>query len=324
MNYQPGKSQFIKITGVLSKSGGGSGVTAGIGYYDDDNGIFLKDDEGTYKFVLRSSVTGSVVDTEVEQASWNFDSFDGSGPSGVTLDFTKSHIVFFDLEWLGVGTVRCGFVVDGNIFVAHVFKNANINAGVYMSTPNLPVRYEIENDGTGAASSIETICCEVQSEGGVQPVGVPRYQSTGATVIDAASSGTTYALLGIRLKAVQIDAAVTLARATVTESASTSVDCEWQIRLNPTVAGTFTYSDVTNSAVQIATGAVANTVTGGTIIAGGLLAGGKESVSDIADLRSIISLGAAIDGTPQEIILVITPFANNADARGALEWLEVS
>jgi hypothetical protein len=72
-NYQPGKSQLILITGILDRSGGGTGVQRRIGYFDDDNGLFFEDDEGTVKVVRRTSVTGTPVDNKVTQASWNLD-----------------------------------------------------------------------------------------------------------------------------------------------------------------------------------------------------------------------------------------------------------
>jgi hypothetical protein len=153
-NYQPGKSQLIFCTGVLDKSGGGTGITRGFGYYDDNNGLFLQDKEGVIQFVKRSSTSGSPVDTEVNQSSWNIDTMDGTGASGITLDFSKAQILVIDFEWLGVGRVRMGFVVDGIVYYCHQFNHANSVSTVYMSTPNLPVRYEIDNDGTGAASTL--------------------------------------------------------------------------------------------------------------------------------------------------------------------------
>jgi len=60
-------------------------------------------------------------------------------------------------------------VVDGVPTYLHQFNHANHSAGVYMTTPNLPIRYEISNDGTGAAAEMECICSSVMSEGGQHP-----------------------------------------------------------------------------------------------------------------------------------------------------------
>ncbi len=116
-NYQPGKSHLILMTGVLSETGGGSGITRGIGYYDDDNGLFFLDDEGTVKVVRRTKVSGSVVDNKTNQSSWNLDTMDGKGTSGITIDWTKAQMFMIDFEWLSVGPVRFGLVLDGILFM---------------------------------------------------------------------------------------------------------------------------------------------------------------------------------------------------------------
>jgi len=110
------------------------------------------------KVVIRSNVTGSPVDSEVAQSSWNGDKLDGNGLSGITLSPLNTQIMWFDMEWLGVGDVRMGFFIGGKQIIAHTFGNANAIPTVYMSTPNLPIRYEITNDGTGGAVDMDHIC----------------------------------------------------------------------------------------------------------------------------------------------------------------------
>ncbi|MFN9901034.1 MAG: hypothetical protein ACK55Z_20090, partial [bacterium] len=70
---------------------------------------------------------------------------------------------------------------------------------VYMSTPNLPLRYQIINDGTGTASTINCICSAVISEGGREEVATNSYASTGKTGITATKNFTN-AILAVRLK----------------------------------------------------------------------------------------------------------------------------
>lgn len=164
-NYQPGKSQLVFMTGVLFSSGGGSGISAAMGYFDDNNGCFVSSINGAVFANIRSYVSGAAVTTSVAQDDWNGDRLDGTGPSGKTLDASKAQIWWCDLEWLGVGSVRMGFMIDGAFIAIHTFYNANNSTSVYMTTPNLPLRYEIANDGTGGASTLETICSTVISEG---------------------------------------------------------------------------------------------------------------------------------------------------------------
>lgn len=314
MNYQPGKGQLILCTGTLGS--GGTGITAAMGYYDDNNGLFAMSKDGVAYFVKRSSYTGSVVDTAVAQADWNLDTFDGNGPSGITLDPTKSQILWIDFEWLGVGRVRMGWVVDGKIYYCHEFLHSNNQAGVYMSTPNLPVRYEIENDGTGGAATLEHICASVMSEGGVQNNGYLRHADSG--LVSTLSSGTTYAIMGGRLKSTHLGATVLVENISLIGSANDQ--CHWELRIGSTVAGTFTYSDVANSAVQIATGSNSNTVTGGIEIDGGYF---STTQGVQFTVPNALHLGAEIDGTPQEWQLVVIPITNNMSVRASVTWREL-
>ena len=131
--YQPGKSLLNLNTFVMSPAK--TNLRQRVGYYGANNGYYLELNNTTVSFVERSFVTGAIVDTPVTQASWNVDPMNGSGPSGITLDLTKAQILFIDLEWLGVGTVRMGFVVDGNFYVCHKFHHIILKSflGVWMS-----------------------------------------------------------------------------------------------------------------------------------------------------------------------------------------------
>lgn len=322
LNYQPGKSHLIFCTGTLEKSGGGSGIKRAFGYFDDENGIFLQDDEGTMQIVRRSHVTGSTVDTEVNQTNWNLDTMDGNGDSGITLDFSKAQIMVTDLAWLGVSRVRVGFTVGGKIIYAHEFLQANINAGVYMSTPNLPIRYQIENDGTGAASTLEHICSSVISEGGRESFGFPNSVHNDVNAIDANSVGTLYALAGVRLKTNCLGAMVQFTRASIL--ATTSDDFYWEFRGNPTVAGTFTFSDAPSSCLQYALGDGSNpsnsTVTGGVVLDSGYGSGNSLIQPELVNSQH---MGAAIDGTRDTVVLCVSPLSTNLDIYGSISWLEI-
>src|SRR6056300_783741 len=146
MSYQPGKSLLILNTFVMNAQE--ENLEQRIGTFDANNGIFFEDTGTGYQIVRRTYVTGSAVDNDVAQSSWNGDKLDGTGASGYTLDPTKASIMFTDYEWLGMGSVRVGFVIDGKFIVAHTFLNANNLTTVYMQTANLPIRYELETTGT--------------------------------------------------------------------------------------------------------------------------------------------------------------------------------
>ena len=333
-NYQPGKSQVIMMTGILGI--GASGITQRIGFGDDDNGLFFETIDGVFQVNQRTKTSGSVVNNRTIQSDFNIDTLEGKGPSGVTIDLSKTQIFWIDFEWLSVGRVRFGFVIDGKLIYFHEIDHANDLIVAYMSTPNLPLRYEIENSGTGGAANVTHICTTVISEGGAEELGVLHYESTtsnrvGAlTHINANSVDVAYALIGLKLKSGFKDVTVRLASKSIV--AETSDDFEWLILLNPTVAGTFTYADKTDSAVQTAIGNAddpsTNNITDlGTVLTGGFAAataagGGGGSIT--SELSNALHLGSTIAGVQDAIVLAVRPLGANANIHGGLSWRELS
>lgn len=329
-NYQPGKSQLVFMTGILDRSGGGTGVERRIGYFDDDNGIFFEDDAGTIGVTRRTNVTSTAVDNTVTQANWNIDDMDGDGvgnPSNINIDWTKVQIFCFDFEWLGAGRVRMGLVVNGMIFYVHEFVNANILDKVFMSTPDLPLRYQMVTTASSPVSTLEAICTTVISEGGVQDTGTVRNASTDNTQVDAAVVGTLYAVKGIRLKSTHLGATIKILKVAL-QIQSASDDGEWVLMFNPTIAGSPTWVNEVSSAVQTFTGATANTITGGTRIDSDYVATGagqSASSSSSQPIANALLLGSQIDGTPQTIVLCFKPFTNvNTLVEGSITWRQSS
>ena len=162
-SYQPGKSLLTMATFVMNTPT--AGLRQRVGYFGAQNGVYFEVDGVNINLVIRKYTSGSVDDTseKIPRSQWNGDKMDGQGGqsniSGVTLDVTKSHIFWCDVEWLGVGSVRCGFVINGQFIVCHIFHHANILDKVYMTTASLPVRYELTS--TGAAGTMRAICSTV-------------------------------------------------------------------------------------------------------------------------------------------------------------------
>lgn len=204
--YQPGKSLATLTTFVMNE--GKTNLRQRVGYFDTNNGVFLQRDGTELSFIIRTYTSGSVDDTrKVVQSSWNGDKLDGTGASGITLDTTKAQIMFIDFEWLGVGSVRVGFVIDGQYVTAHTFDNANEISKVYIQTATLPLRLEIENTGaTASSSSMKQICSTVISEGGYEQTSIENVARRTSTVT---SIGTTFVpLVSIRLASDSLGAVV--------------------------------------------------------------------------------------------------------------------
>lgn len=196
--HVPGKSQLILQTFVLGTAV--ANAVKRVGYFDDNDGLFLEQNGTTdVALVRRTSTSGSVVDNRVAQASWNLDTLDGNGPSRITLDLTKTQILVIDFQWLGVGRIRYGFDIAGVLIYVHEILNANTLGVVYMRTPSLPVRFEISNSGsTASPTSTTEICSSVVSEGGYRLPGFEFSQSMGITNRAVTTRAPIFA---IRLKA---------------------------------------------------------------------------------------------------------------------------
>lgn len=300
-NYQPGKSQLCILTFVMGTTI--SGVTRRCGLYDDNNGIFLQQTGAGIAVGVRSFVTGTAVNNIALQSAWNIDKLDGTGASGITLNPTQSQIFFFDFEWLGVGSVRCGFFIGGVPYYCHRFDNANLNNSVYMSTPNLPLRYEIENDGTGSAASFEQICSTVISEGGAQNTGLIRGLNRGTSFVTGNNS-SIYPLIALRLKAGYLGSSVKPVDFSLVCTSSAAY--AWYLLLNPTVSTALSFTGITNSSIEAAlTTTNTTTLTGGTILRSGVGSQGNQGGVSQSEIVDDFFLGSNIAGNRDVLVLAV-------------------
>lgn len=309
-NYQPGKSLFIIITSVLNPDGVNDGITRLIGYGDDDNGVFIQEVDGILSLVKRSNTSGSPVDTIVDQSDWNTDKLDGSGDSEITIDTSYSQIFFVDLQWLGVGTVRCGFVIDGRTIVIHEFHHSNQLNVVYMRTANLPVRYEIFNhDDAIEGGSLDCICTTVISEGGHNPP-MLRFSVDRGTTARTVAVGVLTPLLCIRLKDGYERATVFPDGIILVPSAGETV--RWSLILNPTFTINPTvWTAVSNTAIEFSVGTETIVAGTGFVMDSGY---GSNDVNQVyRDIRSSLTLATTIAGVKDIIVLAVQNITGGAD-----------
>ena len=208
ISYQPGKSLLIYNTFVMAPAQ--TNLRQRVGYFGADNGLYLQLNNSTLSFVKRSLVTGVIDESVINQSAWNVDKMDGTGPSGLVLDITKAQILFMDIEWLGEGTVRLGFIINGQYYICHKFHHANLITSTYITTASLPLRYEITNTGvTAIPSTLKQVCSTALSEGGYELRGTQLAVGTPITTPKTfAVAGTYYPMVGIRTKATTLDAIV--------------------------------------------------------------------------------------------------------------------
>ena len=323
-SYQPGKSLQTLNTFVMNPAK--AGLQQRVGYFGEDNGIFFELSGSDFNIVERSLSLGA--DTRVSQADFNVDKFDGSGPSGVTLDVSKAQIQFIDIEWLGLGTVRTGFVINGLFLPAHYFHHANLIPSTYLTTGSLPIRYEIENYAdTGSNSKLKQVCSTVLSEGGYElrgfqtavgtPVGSPRTTLAGTSALP---------MISLRLKQENLDAIVVATAASVV-GIGNNVTYQYQLIQGGTVTGGAWLSGSADSAVEY--NLTATSVTNSqNILASGYFTSTTQSSPGLQLLREALFKFQlernSFTGEAYPLTLAIAADTGSQDILASLDWEEVS
>jgi hypothetical protein len=291
--YVPGTSILVLTTGVMGA--GATNQKRRIGYYNTNNGIFFELSGTSMGLVKRSKTSGTAVDTRVEQEDWNIDTMDGNGPSEIDLDFTNAQIYMMDLEWLGVGRVRCGFVYEGKIIYCHEFDHGNELTTVYMSTANLPVTYEVVNTGASSASNdFRQICSSVIIEGERSKSADHRAVDNG--IIPVPITSVVAPVISLRLQTAYVGAAA-IKPTEINCLSIGSKDVLWKVLYNATLAGD---SWTTNSGIG-AFDVAATAVTGGKCLASWY--GSSDAREAIKAFAEQDQIGGTIAGVPDTLTL---------------------
>ena len=321
--YQPGKSLLLYTTFVM---GAEDGLRQSVGYYSDQNGYYLmREADNSVFLVERSRVTGSTTENTVAQTSWNVDTFNGAGPSGISLDFTKAQIMWIDMEWLGVGTVRMGFVVNGQLLPAHYFQHANIVESTYITTASLPFRYEIENVSSVSGGTLKQICSTAISEGGYTLTGEQNSVSTSITTpYELTIAGTYYPVAALRLKSTRLDA-ISLLTGLSLLGAGNNETYAWRVVSRCNVVGG-SWSTV-NATTPVEYNLTGTSVTGGTVIASGFTNASNQGSPIIDILRGSLFSNQLernpFTGTAYEIALEVAPANASQEIYASLDWEDV-
>jgi hypothetical protein len=306
--YQPGKSLVALQSFVGAPLA--SGLVQEVGYFDDNNGVMLRASGTTLQFVVRSFTTGSVVENVVNQSAWNIETVPA-------LDFSKAQIFAADFEWLGVGRVRCGFVIDGSIVYCHEFNHANVINRTYMQTAILPLSYRISNSTAQASgATLQQICCSLLSEGGYEPDG-PVY-SIDHSLAGVPNTSGERVTAGIRMVSGRTGNVILPVKVDIA-SESTNV-VAWKLRLNPTLSGV-TWAPAVNGRGNVETITTASAVSGGTIVNTGIISQG-QSINLNIDTAIRLALGVNASGVSDTLILTVDS-AVNSKALGQLGWVEI-
>lgn len=316
--YLAGFSQGAELT--FNNFGLQTNVTKRVGYFSSSttapytatlDGFFLESDGSNHKLVIYK--VGTLI-ASINRADWD-DPMDGTGVSGISIDFDDFTIVDFQFLYLGGSGLQMSFNVGGVMYKSHLYENASINATTFIGSPVQPVRWEIRSNG--AAGTLGQICAGVTTGGALKVVGYPRSVGTAiGTFINANSTGTQYLIASIRpnsSEAIGFD---------ITGASIGTTNDPYVLRfiLNPTIAGTPVYNALANSYFDFAlgdtAGASSTTVTGGTVLATSYVS--DQGRSGNLQANSLFQPGVDLNGNFQEIALACEPITTNLDIRGAI------
>ena len=323
--YQPGKGLLVLATFVMNEAK--TNLRQRVGYFGVQNGVFFQLNNTTKSFILRTYIGGSVDDTtrKVDQSAWNGDKLDGPGESGLTLDLTKPQILWMDFEWLGVGNVRCGFIINGQYIVCHTYQTANVTGtSVYMTTAILPLRYEITNTAaTGSASYLKQICSTVLSEAGYEQTSIEHVatmvSATGGTYIT-----TTYKpLVSIRLASGSLGAVVVPYNVNFLPTTADN----YQIALFKNGTLTSASYGAVSSDANVEFDITASAITGGTLVYSEFLTSksGRSSLSGAAAAFNFdLQLGASLTGVSDVYSLCARTVSGSGGGIGLLSFFDLT
>jgi hypothetical protein len=305
MSYQPGKGLLVLATFAMNAPT--VNIRQRVGYFNTQNGVFFEANGTTLSMVLRSNslpTPGTPSDIRsIPQSQWNGDKLNGTGASGLTLDPSKTQIFWCDFEWLGVGSVRTGFVINGQYVVCHTFNNANEIGSVYMTTAILPVRYEIKNLSNLVTASMKQICSNVVSEGGYEQYS-PSHLARRTTKLGSINL-TFKPIVSIRMASTALGAVVIPGRMQAVPIANQTY--EVGLFVNATLTGASWSAVPTDSNVEQDTSATA--MTGGTLVQTDYMdasgSGGKLPLVDPAGYNWALQLGVSLTGVSDVLTLGI-------------------
>ncbi len=326
MPYQPGKSLLIYSTFTMSSAQ--ESLRQRIGYFGEQNGIYFELDGESVNFVKRSYVSGSVVETKATRngiSDWNIDNLDGTGPSGYNLsNYSSSLILYIEIEWLGVGDVRVGFVFNNTYVPCHSFKHTPVGgspiSGTYMTTACLPLRAEITNKGPIANSgNLKQICNSVISEGGYEGFSRRYNVDLGTTPKNLANDDELYPIISLRLASGRLDSIIVPSN--LNAIVTSNQDVQYRIILDGTTSGAV-WTTHYNGNVQYDTSATSLASGSGTNVIGGYI--NKQGYIDITSLNQFnFQIGRLLDGTSQVLTIAMAPTSANTKVLADLSWFEI-
>ena len=305
-NYQPGKSMLAAYTfiappelNVVKRIGSFQGLSAAP--YTPTDGTYLEigSNGPSFNIIKTFGITNTI---SVPQSAWNIDPLNGSGPSGITLDFTKGQIYAMDYEWLGLGRVRFGFYINGSLIYAHQITHLNALSAPYITSPNQPVRYEIRQNGVGAGL-MKQVCATVLDESSQEILGTAITAALSSTV--TVQSNIMTPILAVRLNPGYSNIAL-LGKSFDIYNTDNTIDMLFKVYRNPSLNKSLIWQNIENSYLQFAVGNNTMTLSGGYALYSGYCPKSQGTGANVGgvEISSLFGrFGTQINGTPDIIVI---------------------
>lgn len=297
------------------------------GFYFEDAGVIGPDGLPEYNVVVRSSASGSLLETRVPRSQWNGDKLNGLGPSGITADPTKQQIVNFEYEWYGAGQIVIGFTINGFNHVIHTFNHANLNNLPWASTPFLPIRVELENlTGVAGTHYLYQGSNSIILEGSPDTLGIAESILSPITGTVMSDANAWYPILSLRLKPTALKGIVLpTSFQVVTEDNTTIFYKVCRNTVIGTGGSTWTNSPSADAFTQYQTYTSPSAITeanNGIALVSGFVSAGSASVIDLnADAAN--QIGRTSLGTVSDTITILCASSGtNKEVVAALTWIE--
>jgi hypothetical protein len=306
--YFSGKSQLVELT--FDTFATQEGIIKRVGYFSSNavapydsnfDGWYLESSDTVYLVVVNKGteiLRKPITEWDGYQylSEYNWDNFT---------------VVLVDFLWLGGAVLRL-FVKNpaGGFTQAHTFNYAGTQKGVFMQSPNQPVRYEIRS--TSGIGTFRSICSQVATEGALNNLSksLVLYHTT---TLNANAIGTLYAVKGVKKRSDFRDTSVTIKQfgGAMTATADAGI---WFLLLNPVLSAALSYTQ--NNEVDEATATNQTVTDPGRVL--GAVHINQSGISNPFENNSLSSMGIGLDNSPDEYILAYMPLTLNQAINGAI------
>ena len=319
MPYYPGRQNELVFAIKFNQPE--SGIRRRIGLFNENNGFYFEDDGGSYSVVIRRNTAGGVVENRIARDDWNVDKLDGTGPSGITADATKTQMFLIEYEWYGAGIVEFKWVYENNSYPIHRFDHANIVETAFINTPFLPIRLELTNvAGTAGTHQMHQGSSALRVEGSVGPLGREENVSTPLAGVATGTANTFRPILSIRLRSDRLQGV-----ALPLEFQAASLDNTalfYRVIRDATLTGADWNNVPGNSFCEYDYAATA--IAGGEAIQTGYVSSTNQGATFDFPAETILQLGRNNMGTVGQTFTILAATVQaNKDVFASLSWTEL-